>query len=718
MRQPGVSEVGRLARALSRRPFVRRVRRLAAGTRTADGMMIGLAAAVGLGTGLLAVALIRLVELVQHLTFGDGPGPLTIVAVTTGGGLVVGLLITYWLPELRGGGVSQVMEGIALHGGRMRTSVVPGKLLASGVALGTGSSGGREGPIVQIGGAVGSALGRLFALTEEQKRALIAGGAAAGIAASFNAPVGGMLFAVEVIIGGFRLRYLQVIVVASVVASVTAREIVGEGLIYNPPPYRLGRPADLWLYALVGLAAVLVGLALSRGEHAVAAAVERLRLWPPLRTALGGLGVGIVALLLPEVLGTGDDLPPVRGAVTEPIAAMLSGEFATAHDVDPGLTAAGLLLALLIAKLLTSCLSIGTGSAVGSFSPSIFLGAALGGTIGHAAAGLMPGVQSGALALAGMAAVVGASARAPLTGILIAFELTGSYALVLPLMLSVGIATLVADRIDPRSIYTRPLHERGVLYAEPEDVDLLQSVRVGEVMTRHPDTVAADLSLEGLRREFARTGHHGFPVVAQRGDDERLVGIVTLKDLARAAGQHTGDLLSEPGPGSGLTVADICTGAPATVTPADPVFRAVRRMASLDVGRLPVVSEEDHGRLVGLVRRADVVKAYRRALQRSLGMQQRAATSRLRDLAGTRFVEAAVSPRAPAADRLVGEIDWPPRTILTSIRRDGEVVMPNGSTRLLGGDEVVALVDAEHADELRSLLTEPVAGHPSGSGAR
>jgi chloride channel protein, CIC family len=695
---PPVPAESRL-RVLAERPLVRRIRALAGSPRGADGVMLGLGAVVGLGTGLFAVALIDALRGVQRLAFGGTTSPLVIVLVTTLGGLTVGLLVTYWLPECGGGGVTQVMESIALQGGRIRMRVAFGKLLTTALSLGTGASGGREGPIVQIGGSVGSTLGRVFALSEEQKRTLIAGGAAAGIAASFNAPIGGMLFAVEIIIGGFRLRYLQVIVVSAVVASVTARQLVGDALIYNPPPYSLGGPVELGFYVLVGLAAAGLGLALSRGGHWAVALFGRLRVWPPLRTAIAGLLLGLVALVLPEVLGTGEALPELPASTTtEPIGDMLAGTFGGA-----GLAAAGFLLLLAVAKLLATLVTIGGGYSVGPIGPGIFVGAAIGGAIGHTAQVLLPDatIQPGALALAGMAAVMASSNRAPLTGILIAFELTGDYDMVVPLMLSVGIATVIADRIDPDSTYTLPLRRRGIVYGEPEDVDIMQTVRVGEVMTTNVKTVPADMTVEALHREFRRTRSHGFPVVT---DGDRLVGVVTISDLGRAAGDATGDIMSQPANVLELTAADICTRAPLTVTPDDQMFRALRRMASIDVGRLPVVSAEDHGKLVGLVRRADVVKAYQRAVTRSLGAQQRAASSQLRDLAGTQFIEVVVDPDAPAAGLEVREVSWPPRTILTSIRRHGEVVMPNGLTRLEPGDEVLALTGVDHAEQVRQLL--------------
>jgi chloride channel protein, CIC family len=705
----GDGRTARVLRRLATTPPVRRVRTLATAPRSADGVMLALGAAVGLGTGLLAVLLIEVIRGIGALALGTAPTMATVVISTTMGGLVVGILVTYWMPEARGGGVTHVMESIALHGGRMRPGLALGKLLTTGVSLGSGAAGGREGPIVQIGGSVGSTLGRAFALSEEQKRALIAAGAAAGIAASFNAPIGGMLFAVEVIIGGFRLRYLQVIVVSSVVASVTARQIIGDDLIYNPPPYSLGGPVELGFYVLVGLIAVAAGLALAHGEQRTAQLFARLRVWPPLRTALAGLLLGLLALGLPEILGTGESLPRIPGAsTTQPIGEMLAGSLG-----GVGFGAAGFLLLLAVAKLVAALLTLGGGYAVGSLGPSIFIGAALGGAVGHTAQALLPDatIQPGALAVAGMAAVMASANRAPLTAILIAFELTGDYDMVVPLMLSVGIATLVSDRLSDESVYTLPLVRRGIVYGEPEDIDIMQTVRVGEIMTRSPSVVPADLPVEDLHREFRRTRHHGFPVV----DGDRLVGVVTLTDLARAAGDATADIAGAAPDVQRLTAADICTRRVLTVTPDDPVFRALRRMASIDVGRLPVVAEDDHGRLVGLVRRADIVKAYQRAVSRSVGVQQRSASSQLRDLTGTQLIEVVIDADAEVAGAHVREVAWPPRTILTSIRRRGDIVLPNGETRLEPGDEVVVLTAADRVEEVRTLLAgDPGPAAPSG----
>lgn len=626
----------------------------------------------------------------QGVAFGTSVSPVTLLLVPTAGAFVVGLLVTYVVPEASGSGVLPVMSTIALRGGRFRVRVPFGGIVASGLALGTGASGGREGPIVLIGGSVGSLLGRLFAVGEERMRTLVAAGAAAGIGASFNAPIGGMLFAIEVIIGRFRASVMQSIVIASVVGSVTAREIIGPDIIYKPDVlFRFTDARELGLYAVLGVISALFGLAFIYGLDVTGRVFATLRLWRPLKVALGGLGVGIVALAVPEVLGTGDSLPPIDGS-RFPIQAMLDGDFGA------GYATAGLLLALAVAKLLATCLSVGSGNAVGTFAPNIFCGAAIGGAIGNVAALLLPeaGVQPGAFALVGMAAVFAGAARAPMTAIVIAFELTSDYELVLPLMLAAGLATFIADRLERESIYTRPLARRGIVYGEPEDVDLMQTVRVGEVMTTDPDVLPADMSLRDAREEFRRTGHHGFPVLA----DGRLIGVCTLTDLAGRGARGNGD-------GAAATIGDICTRDLLTVTPEDFVYVALRRMATIDVGRLPVVDAHDHQHLVGLIRRSDLVTAYQQAMTRSLVSQQRDEMRRLRDLAGTDYIEVRVTADAIAADRPVRSIAWPRHTLLTSIHRGNDLIRPGGDTELRVGDLVSVIVDDEHATQVRQLLT-------------
>ena len=655
-----------------------------------DGLQLVLAGIVGLLTGVVAWALITGVHLVAELAFSDPVPTWQIVAVPTLGGLVVGLLVWRAVPEVAGGGVVATMEAMAIHRGRIRRRVPFAGVAATSVALGTGASGGREGPIVLFGGAVGSLIAHLGKMDEDRTRSLVAAGVAAGIAASFNAPIGGMLFAIELLLGGLRRAgSLQTIVVAAVVSSVTARQLVGPGLpLFQPASSaRLGAPSELFLYALLGLLALVVAAGFRNGEELAMRVFGRVRthIGVPLTVALGGLVVGLTALLVPEVLGEGADLPNVPGASREPIQAMLDGLLGSGWPV------AITLLVLLVAKLFASVVTIGSGSAVGTFAPSLFTGAALGGAVGAVAVELFGVSSATGFALVGMAAVFAAVVRAPLTAIILVFELSGDYELVLPLMLAVGIASFGADRLGWRSIYVDGLRRRGVTLDRPDDVDVLQLVAVREVMTpasaAHA-TVRADVPAEDLRREFTRESLHGAVVVDADGS---LVGVVARSDLERDA--------ASPRPGT--TAADVATRRVATAVPDEPVFRAVQRMANLDVGRLPVVDPAT-GRVVGVFRRADVVRAYDRGIERTVAERMSRDAGRLRDVTGLDAVRLVVAAGSIVDGAFVRDVRWPERTILTGVQRGTQAIVPSGDTDLRADDVVVALT--AHADLLRTLL--------------
>lgn len=672
-----------------------RARESLIGRTRGQSIALGLAAAVGLGTGLLTAALISFIGLVQQAAFGTEPSQLRLLLTPALGALVVGLIVTYWLPESRGSGEVQIMRSIAVNGGQMRARTPLGGLLVSGLALGSGVSGGREGPIVFIGGGTGSLLAQFFRLDEERKRGLIGAGAAAGIAAAFNAPIGGMMYSIELILGGLRARSLQMVVIASVISAVTAREIIGPGLIYQPDEaYGLNDPRELLLYVVLGLAAVALGLAMQYSEYWMATLSQRVPAWPPLRFAAGGLVVGLIALWLPEVLGTGHGLPAIDG-LHEPILAMLNNQAG-----ELGLSAAAFLAVLAVAKLVATVFSVGNGNPVGTFAPLLFMGAALGGAFGNTVLELLPtwDIEPGAFALVGMAAVFSAAARAPLTAIVIPFEITGDYELVLPLMLAAGLATLIADRIQPESIHTMPLRHEGIIASDPEEIDLLQTVTVDAVMTTDPQTVPPEMPLTALRTTLLDTGNHAMPVT----DDDELIGVVAPADLSA---DHHDD---EPdGDAVRMTADDVCTHDPVTVAPTDPVYRAMRRMASSDIGMVPVVDPADPHRLLGVVRRSDLVDAYRQAANRSLDLQQRRETSRLRNLGNARFLELEVRAGSPAAEQAVRDITWPRRAVLTGVHRGGELVLPDGNTVLQPGDRLVVLTDQSNSDELRRLITQP-----------
>ena len=458
-------------------------------------------ALVGVVVGLAASALIGAIEGIAHLVgeVGDRVGSFKIVALFS---VPLGLFLAWTIadrfaPEVAGDGVPEAMAAVAIRSGYMPTRSAPLKILATSLTIGMGGSVGREGPIVQIGGAIGSAISRRTGMGEDRVRSMVAAGAGAAIGASFNAPIAGMLFAMEVILGGFAVRHLNSVVVASVAAAVTTRSIVGEEQILRSFPHKLGDPRELILYIGLGLLAVVVGwlflTALRRSEGA--------RTWGPswMRPLIMGLGVGAIAWLEPDILGTGQDV--VAGFLS-----VVSADNVVWWSV----------LALVGYKVVTASLTLGVGGFGGVFMPSLFIGAALGtayATVLDPIWGFST-LQPGAFAIVGMAATFAAVARAPLTSILIVFEITGDYGLVLPLMLAASLATLLGDLIHPKSVYAQSLARKGITLTRRGEVDVLDTVPAGDVTSAPVAVLSPDMTTgeaQGLfdRNRVARPGRGG-----------------------------------------------------------------------------------------------------------------------------------------------------------------------------------------------------------------
>jgi CIC family chloride channel protein len=341
--------------------------------------------------------------------------------------------------------------------------------------------------------------------------------------------------------------------------------------------------------------------------------------------------------------------------------------------------------------MVTNALTRSGGGSAGTFMPSLFIGATLGTAL---AIGIEPiwfhDLQPGSYAMVGMAATFAAVARAPLTAIMMVFEITGNYELVLPLMLAASLASFIADRVHPYSVYTMPLTKAGVHLVQTEDVDLLDTVTVGDVMTLLDDTLHPSMTISEAADFLHRSGHHGMPVVESNG---RLAGVLTLLDIAMENGSPDETL-----------VRDAMTARPITVTPTMPVSAALARMAALGVGRLPVVDDLDPRRVVGMFRRNSVVAAYHHALgattDRSLYRQR----FRQRMQPGATFYEVPVPPDSAAAGRRIRDLDWPDEAVLVSIRRDAGVIIPHGDTVIQSNDTITAFGQGDSRVAVAYLL--------------
>ena len=627
------------------------------------GGFLAIAALVGVGVGVGAATLVTLVRWLQELLvpFAIAEGRAWIFLTVPTGFLIAWLLAKRLAPEVAGDGVPQAVAALEVQGGRMRARIIPLKILATAVTVGGGGSAGREGPIVQIGAAIGSVFSKRFNLGEDQIRSLVAAGAGAGIGATFNAPIAGMLFALEVILFSFAARHMSAIVIASVTAAVTTQSLVGEELAIRAGVYELADARELLLYAGLAVVIVAIGVLFLRLLGGLDRFVRpREAALGLLRPLIAGLLVAGLVFVEPGVFGTGQ-------AVTN---RLLAGEVSEVWWV---------LMLLGLAKVAATALTLSSGASGGAFMPSLFTGAAVG--TGFALLiepfwGIST-LNSGAFAVVGMAAMFAVVGRAPLTAILLVFEVTGArdYQLILPLMLTATLATFLAERFHPDSVYAMTLKTMGVNVRRTGEVDVLDTIDVGAVMTPPALIVGPNDDLTELERRLHEHQSHGAPVV----ENGRLVGIVTISDIARSRTV-----------GKGGIVGEAMTQRPATVTPTTRVSRALERMAALGVGRLPVVAEDHPDLLVGMFRREDAVRAYHEALTTTTDVELHRARLAQRTSAGAGYYDFRVPPGSIADGRAIREVSWPEGSTLVSIRRERDVIVPRGDTVLLRGDLITA----------------------------
>jgi CIC family chloride channel protein len=494
---------------------------------TTPAPLIASALLVGAGAGLAAVVFRWLVQTATLIFTGT-----TDYAATTGhpanpwvpwlggafvifapavGGLIYGPLVQRFAREARGHGVPEVMYAVARRGGHIPGRVAVVKALASAITIGSGGSVGREGPIVQIGSALGSTLGRITRMPESQLRTLVACGAAGGIAATFNAPIAGVFFALELILRDFATRSFAAVMLSSIMASVVGRAILGDHPFLALPAFTVSRPSEYLLFAGLGLLAGVVGVLFSK----VLCLTEDLCDWawrgPEwLRPAVGGLLLGLLLFAMPQLYGVGY---PV-------LEASVAGKYTI-----------GFLLLLVVAKMVATSLTIGIGGSGGVFAPSLVIGAAFGAAAGEAIGLVIPGLsgQAGTFALVGMAAVFAGATRAPITAGIILFELTGEYTIILPLLLAVIVATGISRLLSRDTIYTRKLSRRGVDLTAPA-LPALQGATVSALMSPPPSSIPGSQNARESIARLAASHRRAAPVV---GEDGSLIGVLTAADAAQ-----------------------------------------------------------------------------------------------------------------------------------------------------------------------------------------
>jgi CIC family chloride channel protein len=655
--------------------------------------LIGTALVVGLSTGLGAVIFrytIKGVEWFGYTWFRQLTqkwGLTYVILLPTVGGLLVGLLIFYFAHEAKGHGVPEVMEAIALKGGRIRPRVAIVKTIASGICIGSGGSVGREGPIVQIGSTLGSTIGQRLHLSDDRVRNLVACGAAAGIATTFNAPIAGVLFALEVILGSFGVRYFSSVVVASVAASVIGRSVWGSSPSFQVPlEYGINSLWEFAFYPILGILAGLLGVLYTRSIYW---SEDRFDGWKGVpewvKPAVGGLILGLVALAYPILTGvTWENMPQIYNVGYDVI------EHALANQL--GLK---VVLVLMVLKLMATGLTLGSGGSGGIFAPSLFMGAMLGAAFEMVMKPLFPDLVAppGAYALVGMAAVFSASAHAPITATIFLFELTGDYRIILPLMLTIVIATFLSYiLLKGESIYTLKLTRRGVRLQSGRDVDVMMGVKVREVMTKDINTVSQNMPLSDLSELFS---YKHLQSVMVLDDEKKLLGIATISDMDHAIGM---------GLGKNGTARDVATTGQYLVTafPDESMGKVLSRMGARGLTRAPVVSQDDDRKLLGMIRREDIIRAYNLGLSRRQEVEQRTRVLQEQLEGDAEFLEITLRKGIWAVGKTVAQLAkvLPKECILVSIKGNGHSRIPHGDTLLGAGDRITVYVQVAMIEKL------------------
>ncbi len=674
-------------------------------------VLMALAVTIGAGTGLAAVFFIRLIAGIEHFlfTFPEttfpffGRGWLIIVPVL--GALISGFIIARFAMEAKGHGVPEVMQALILRGGRIRPIVAIAKILSAALCIGSGGSAGREGPIVQVGSAIGSSVGQWLGLSDERIKNMVACGAASGIAATFNAPIAGVVFATEVLMSELRVSVFGNVVISAVSASIVSQVFLGARPAFEVPSYIMRSPWEILLYAALGLLAALVGVMFIRMLNFFEDSFDNWKFPLALKPAVGALLLGLLAYSYPYFA----NVSPVSSTdmhlgtpIVNNLPHVYGSGFAFLDLVLVNKAPFLLLLLLVILKPLATSFTLGSGNSGGVFAPSLFTGAVLGGAFGHIAAAFFPNIagEVGAYALVGMAAVFAAAARAPLTSMLIVFEMSNDYHLILPLMTAGIIASGFAQLLHPDSIYTIKLAKKGIQFDEGRDLDVMQGVLVEEVMTQAPVTMHKDQSAVDLFAAFQETHLQGFPVME---NDEDILGIVTLQDLERTMQNFDVDgggqrLLKD------VKVGDVTTTNPLTVFPDEPIWEAIKKMSPRDLARLPVVSRHAPKKMVGLISRSDILRAYDVGLVRKQRAQHLTDRMALRRVAGLEFVDVTVGVSSQAEGKKVASLQLPNGTNLVSVDRQGFVLIPDGSTIMVAGDQITILCESDKVEMVQGIF--------------
>lgn len=559
-------------------------------------IIIAMSMVVGLLSGFANILFRATMNFVHEVIFIGGSGLLHIdeggfyrlllPLLPVCGALLLIPLYFVFRGNVYGYGFPRFLETVNIKGGRIKRRTFFTKILGSALTIGSGGSAGVEGPIAQIGGAVGSFVGQIFKVSGNRIKLLIAAGSAGGIAATFNAPIAGVMFATEIVLlGNYELTSFASIIISSGIATVVSRVYYGENPIFTVPAYEAGA-YDIPFYILFGVIVGLTAILYIRIFHKIKDGFDRLKIPVQFKPVIGAFVVGSIGIFYPFVLGDG----------YEYIEMALDG-----HIVFFAM------FALIFLKIIATSFTLGSGGAGGVFAPALFIGAMVGGSFGWIAHTLFPAYTTspGAYATVGVGAFLAAATHAPLTGIFLLFEMTGNYKIIVPIMFASILGTLTARRFYHDSIDTVELTRKGINIHEGREASVLSTIMVGSVMKKEFTTIHEDTDIHDLLHEVVDGEHFYFPSV----DDEGLLtGIISLQDIR--------SVLFEEDLKKYIKVKYIASRNVIVVTPNDNLNTAIEKFALKGLGEIPVVDIFNKRKVIGMLKRGDVFTAYNKELLR------------------------------------------------------------------------------------------------------
>jgi CIC family chloride channel protein len=661
-----------------------------------------LAPAIGIATGVVAMGIAWSITAVQRLFWGGGEhglleaaaaAPLWLrIAAPATGGFVVMLLIVIFKQEVRGHGMSGIIEAVALRGGRVAAGPAILREVAGIATVGSGGSLGREGPMIRTGAMLASVIGSAAGLAGRRLKILVGCGAAAGMAAAYNAPVGGALFAMEVILGNFAVEIFGPIVVASVLSTLIARAVRGATAVYQIPPYNLVSAWELFAYLALGLAGGVLSVAFVRAVRSGERLFARIPAVPNwLKPVLGMAVMGAIGAAFPYVYGNGFDT--VNLALNEKLTL-------------------GLLLFLPLVKVAATAITLGSGCAGGLFTPALFVGALVGGAFGWGVHAVMPAhsAEYGAYALVGMGAITAGTSHAPISSLIVIFEMTGHYEIILPLMLATMASTFVARRLHIHSIYTESLARRGITLPSRLEELVMEAVTVAAVMRRSAMTLEPATPLKAIVEKFLTTRKTHLHVVDEKG---AFRGAISLHDLKHTLRESL----------EGVIAADLMDADFPVIARDERLSRVLAVFAEEEAEELPVVADLATRRYEGVILKRDLLRVY---AQEVLGRPARLArlVSREDGAARTDYVELPpgyevreLEVPPPFAGSRLAELEMPQRfgVWVMALKRVDESgtwhrSLAAADTTLAPEDHFIALGRTVDLDRLAALGREGTGG--------